>query len=125
MKQSDLITVRLVNMLFYAYHGVLEAEQKLGNRYELDVEFKVEASRAAYRDNVNDTIDYGQVSRLINNTIQEEQFRLLETIAWELAQRLLRHFPALEQVAVKIRKRNPPIDGLCDYAEAEYAASRT
>ncbi|NTU94143.1 MAG: dihydroneopterin aldolase, partial [Chlorobiaceae bacterium] len=38
---------------------------------------------------------------------------------------LLQEFPLLEGVTVKVRKKNVPLGGLCDHAEAEYRIDRS
>lgn len=116
--------VRLVNMVFYAHHGVLREEHTIGGKYEVDAALSFDFTDAAQHDDITKTIDYGAVYKKIQEALTLRKFFLIEAVAYEIAHDLLRDFPLLEKVAINVRKRNPPVDGICDYAEADYATSR-
>ncbi|PSQ98793.1 MAG: hypothetical protein BRD48_06040 [Bacteroidetes bacterium QS_9_68_14] len=42
-------TVRLVNAVFYAHHGVMEEEHRIGGRYEVDVAARLDFYLTARR----------------------------------------------------------------------------
>jgi dihydroneopterin aldolase len=111
-------------MVFYAHHGVLKEEHTVGAKYEVDAELSFDFTDAAQHDDITKTVDYGSVYKKIQDALTLGKFFLIEAVAYEIAQDLLRDFSVLEKVAIKVRKRNPPVDGICDYAEADYATSR-
>lgn len=117
--------VRLVNMVFYAHHGVLREEHRVGAKYEVDAELSFDFSDAAVNDEISKTVDYGAVYKKIRKVLTEKKYFLIESVAFELATDLLRDFPVLEEVTIRVRKRNPPVDGICDYAEADCTAIRS
>ncbi|TLU87702.1 MAG: dihydroneopterin aldolase [Chlorobium sp.] len=116
--------VRLVNMVFYAHHGVLKEEHTVGAKYEVDAELVFNFTDAAEHDDITKTIDYGIVYRTIREALTLKKFFLIEAVAYEIACDLLRDFPVLDKSTINVRKRNPPVDGICDYAEACYSAIR-
>lgn len=116
--------VRLVNMVFYAFHGVLREEHAIGAKYEVDAELFFDFSKAAEYDDIRKTVDYGAVYRKIRDALTLRKYSLIETAAYEIANDLLSEFSVLEQTIIKVRKRNPPVDGICDFAEASYSATR-
>lgn len=116
--------VRLVNMVFYAHHGVLKEEHTVGAKYEVDAELRFNFTDAAQHDDITKTVDYGAVYKEIKKALTMKKYFLIEAVAYEIAHDLLRDFALLEQVTIKVRKRNPPVDGICDYAEADYTAIR-
>jgi len=116
--------VRLVNMVFYAHHGVLKEEHTVGAKYEVDATLTFDFTDAAQRDDITKTVDYGAVYKKIRETLTLQKYFLIEAVACKIAHELLHDFPILEEVAIKVRKRNPPVDGICDYAEADYTANR-
>jgi dihydroneopterin aldolase len=125
MTQYPHSCVRLVNMVFYAHHGVLKEEHTVGGKYEVDAELLFDFTDAAQNDDITKTIDYGSVYKKIQEALTLKKYFLIEAVAYELAHDLLRDFPILGRVAIKVRKRNPPVDGICDYAEADFAATRS
>ena len=67
-------TIRLKNMQFFAYHGVFESEKKLGAPFEVDIELKLSFDKAAQSDNLNSTIDYDAVYKIVASIISENKF---------------------------------------------------
>ena len=77
-------TICLNNIEIYAYHGVFEVEQKVGQWYTVNLEIDVDFSEAALNDDLNGTIDYAQ----LNNIIREEMAinsKLIEHVANRIA----------------------------------------
>ena len=124
MTQYAHSCVRLVNIVFYAHHGVLKEEHTVGCKYEVDAELSFDFTDAAQNDDITKTVDYGAVYKKIRSVLTLKKFFLIEAVAYEIANDLLRDFPVIKKVAIKVRKRNPPVDGICDYAEADYAIAR-
>jgi len=116
--------VRLVNMVFYAHHGVLKEEHTVGAKYEVDAELSFDFTDAAKNDNITKTVDYSTVYKKIKAALTLKKYFLIEAVAYEIAHDLLLDFPVLDKVTIMVRKRNPPVDGICDYAEADYSTSR-
>jgi dihydroneopterin aldolase len=92
---------------FYAYHGVPDAEQAIGHRYELDIELQV-SQNASETDNIADTVDYGVVAQFAMEVGQSNQFRTLERLADELCKRLLDQHERILSVSVTVKKPLPP-----------------
>ena len=124
MAQHSVSCVRLTNIVFYAHHGVLKEEHTVGAKYEVDAELLFDFTDAAQNDDISKTVDYGAVYRKIRDALTHKKYFLIESVAYKIAQGLLDDFPLLDKVSIKVRKRNPPVDGICDYAEADYSVSR-
>ncbi|MBL6957224.1 MAG: dihydroneopterin aldolase [Chlorobium phaeobacteroides] len=117
--------IRLVNMMFYAHHGVHREEHFVGSKYEVDAEMYCNYSQAARNDDIAETIDYRVVYEKIRHLVTQKKFYLIEAVAHAIAMEFLETFHQLNSVTIKVRKRNPPIGGVCDYAEAVYSTQRT
>ncbi|MDX2128241.1 MAG: dihydroneopterin aldolase [Chloroherpetonaceae bacterium] len=113
--------IRLVNAIFYAHHGVSEAEHKVGARYEVDVELTYNFTEAGATDSLSKTVDYEKVYKIMKEVITPKKYYLIEKVAKNIAEELKKDFADIEEIKVKVRKRNPPVGGVCDYAEVEYA----
>jgi dihydroneopterin aldolase len=110
--------IRLHNMTFYGYHGISAAERQTGRRFEVDVELAVDMDRAAASDKLQDTVNYTEVYRTVEELVAQNRFSLLETIAVRLADEILRKFKPKE-VTVRVRKKIPPVPGNLDHIEVE------
>lgn len=123
--RSTLGTVRLVNAVFYAHHGVMQEEHELGGRYEVDVEMDLDFEAAARADGLQATVDYEEVYNLVQETVTSNRFYLIEKLSYLIAHRVLERFAVVESVLVRTRKPNPPVGGTCDRAEAVYGCRRS
>ena len=88
---KDLL--RLCGLTFYGYHGVSAAEKETGRVFEVDCELELDLAEAGQSDRLGDTIDYGKVYQVIRETVEGKAFALMETLAGELAAKVLDRFP--------------------------------
>ena len=62
-------TVRLVNAVFYAHHGVMQEEHRIGGRYEVDVAMDLDFEEAAKEEaegiGASEKMRVGQVSPVV------------------------------------------------------------
>lgn len=116
MASSDRIILH--NMVFRGYHGTLEAERELGQRYEVDVELQLDLSRAIASDALQDTVDYSRAYAVVQEEVEERQYRLLERLAGSIAQRLLAELP-VTAIVVRVRKPQVPLPGMLAYSGVE------
>ena len=99
----------LRDMSFYGYHGDVAAERELGGRYMVNLEIGVDLLDAARTDSLDTSVDYVHVYQLVREVVEEQQHRLLESIAEAIASRLL-SLPRVQQVKVRVGKV-PPVRG--------------
>jgi len=111
--------IRLKNASFYAYHGALKEEQNIGGKFEADVDIYTDFSEAALRDDLRLTINYYEIYKRINDIVNDNKFYLIETLAMRIADGLLKEYPLIKKVIVRVRKNSAPIGGVLDYVEAE------
>lgn len=99
-------------MQFYAYHGVYPEENKLGQPFVIDVEASLDLKQAGLTDALEKTIDYGQLYQRVEKVVTGRTFRLIEALAEAVAGELLKAYPKMAAVKVRVTKPNPPIAGL-------------
>ena len=104
---SDLLV--LEGMSFYGYHGETQAERTLGNRFYVDVEVRMDLSKAGRSDDIRDTLDYSRAFSLVRVVVEEQQYSLIEAIAAQIAETMLAE-PHVDSVKVRVGKQ-PPIAG--------------
>lgn len=110
-------------LVFYGYHGVEEKERKLGQKFFVDVELRLDLSRAGQSDDLADTVNYKEVYQAIRECEKGKNYRLLEALAEDVAKLILDRFP-VKEVMVRVRKPHVPIHGLVDYVACEIIRSR-
>ncbi len=110
-------------MKFYAYHGVTETEKEIGNRFEVDCEFKIAATQTLMSDSLDDTVDYSSVYDLVSRIVTENKFNLVETLANRLADDIFEAYN-LSRVRIRVRKIKPLMAGEIDYFEVETERKR-
>jgi 7,8-dihydroneopterin aldolase/epimerase/oxygenase len=116
--------IRIKNATFYGYHGVSNEEQYVGGKFEADIDIYTDFSEAALNDNLKKTVDYYQVFSFLNQFTVDRKYYLIETLAIEIANELLKKFDKIIKVAVRVRKNNPPLGGVVDCVEAEVIKER-
>ncbi|MBO4986110.1 MAG: dihydroneopterin aldolase [Bacteroides sp.] len=98
----------LDDLRLFAHHGVSPQETLVGNEFTLSLRLKVDIAKAMQSDDVADTVSYADVFLAVKEEMATPS-RLLEHVAGRIAHRLLRQFPTLQQVELKLAKRNPPM----------------
>jgi len=102
--------VLIEGLIFFGYHGVRPEEQRLGQKFRVDVELTLDLGRAASSDRVADTVNYEEICRLVLEVGKGRRCNLVETLAERIAAVLLKAFPA-QEVLVRVKKTSPPFDG--------------
>jgi dihydroneopterin aldolase len=125
MKKTSLTRITIKNAHYYAYHGVLEEERKLGGRYEVDLIMDYDAKAAIVRDDVNYALNYELAMYCISEVMTGESYSLIETIANEILNSVMEKFESLQEATVKVRKINAPMKRTTDYVEVEQSIKRT
>jgi 7,8-dihydroneopterin aldolase/epimerase/oxygenase len=116
--------IRLHNAVFYAYHGVLLDEQNLGGKFEVDVDLSCDLTRGAKSDHLSDTVDYERVYDCIHTLVLEKKHLLLESLAASIGRNIIKLFPKVQSVTVRVRKPSAPVKGVIDHVEVEIIEKR-
>ena len=109
-------SIRLKNMKFYAYHGVLPQEKIVGNSFVVNVEFTADVSKSFETDKVDDTINYAKVYDLVKAEM-EIPSQLIEHVAGRIFSRIKKAFPQISTLEVRLAKLNPPVNGEVEASE--------
>ena len=102
--------IKLKNIRTYSYHGCLIEEGKIGSDYSVDLEVKTDLRKSALSDQLEDTVDYV----LLNRIVEEEmgiRSNLLEHVAHRIIKRIFDEVAAISRITLAVSKLNPPIGG--------------
>ena len=73
---------------------------------DIDLELVTDRRRAGESDRLAHTLDYGRVYHDVERIAGEREYRLVEALAEQIAQELLKSCP-IESCTVTVRKRSP------------------
>ena len=110
-------TIRMVNCAFFARHGIMDEEERLGQRFYVDAELTVEPGKALEDDAIEGTVDYGVAFQVIESIVTGQRRFLIEALALECAKALVARYPQIKSAAITVRKPNAPVPGVLDHAE--------
>ncbi len=97
--------VELSGLEVFGYHGVEEAEKRLGQLFLFDVQLEV-GDRGA-EDRLGDAVDYTHVASAIREVSERERFDLLEALATTVADVLMDRF---SPESLRLRVRKPQVE---------------
>lgn len=116
--------IRIVDLEVFANHGVFAAENELGQKFLVSLVLQADLSFACTSDALEDSIDYGAVCKLVNETMKAETCKLIERAAQRVADAVLSEFPKVQRVAVELKKPWAPIGLPVAYASVRIERSR-
>lgn len=91
------MTILIEDLTFKTIIGILDEERTTPQRVKIDCRIK-------YPYTSDNFINYADVAQMIQKTMDEEKFELIETALEVLAERLKAFFPLLEALFLTIRK---------------------
>lgn len=106
MNVDDRITVHGIEV--WAHHGVGSGERENGQPFVVHVTLEVDLSEAVASDDLTDTVDYAEVAAEVASIAGEGPHDLIEKVAGDVAQALLRR-PRVRAAEVTVEKPHAPL----------------
>ena len=107
------------NMGFYGYHGILEEEQTLGQKFFLDALLYLPLKTAGETDDLNYSVSYAEVYEIIKEIVTKERFALIEALAERISKEIFSSYPAVQKIVLRIKKPEAPVPGIFNYFGVE------
>ena len=117
----DLITIKLNQLRFFAYHGFYEEEQKLGTEFEINVAV-TRAIKPGIINSLSQTLNYATLYELIGLEMKNPRI-LLETLAMEIVEQIHHSFEEVKRVEIEITKLHLPIERFSGTASVKFEKS--
>lgn len=111
--------IRINNLRFHTFNGVLPEERRNGQQLGLDIAIKYPIETKVLHDDVHETINYAEVRNVTEHFITTHSYKLIESLANHLLETLLTSFPTVDSINIKIRKFSVPMPGIFDNVEIE------
>lgn len=108
--------IRVDGLEIFCNHGVYREENVLGQKFLVDAELYLSVRKAGLSDELQDSVSYGDVCRLIDKEMKRQNDKLLERVAERVAEKLLLTFPLVDKVNIEIKKPWAPVRMHINYA---------
>jgi len=99
----------LSNIEFYAFHGVLEEEKRVGTKFTVDFECEYDMTDAGRYDLLKSAIDYSSIYESIKKEM-ETPSDLIENVAYRIIDSIEYNFRTIRKCSVTVTKFNPPLN---------------
>lgn len=101
--------IRIDNLKVFANHGVYKEEQENGQDFFINAVLYTDTRKAGVTDDLEESTNYGEVCHFINRFVSENVYKLIETVAENLAREILKRFPLVKALDLEVRKPEAPI----------------
>ncbi len=101
--------IGLEGMEFYSFHGYYESERKMGNKYLLDVFVKLKED-LTNSEEIGDTVNYEEIYKICKSEMDQPK-KLLETVSFNIVERLKNEQANIAEVELKLRKVGVQLGG--------------
>ncbi|SHJ91331.1 dihydroneopterin aldolase / 2-amino-4-hydroxy-6-hydroxymethyldihydropteridine diphosphokinase [Hathewaya proteolytica DSM 3090] len=106
MRNDHIIIDRLK---VYGFHGVFQEENEKGQFFYISADMETSLRKAGKSDELAESTHYGEVSELIKKVVEGSTRKLIETVAEECAESILKTFPFVKKVVLSISKPSAPM----------------
>lgn len=101
--------IRIEKLEVYAYHGVFPEENRRGQTFVINAVLYTCIRKAALEDDLSLSTHYGEVCEFMHHFMKEHTFKMIETVAENMAEAVLLSFPNLHGIELEIKKPEAPI----------------
>lgn len=101
--------IRIDNLEVYAYHGVFPEENEKGQPFFVNAIIYTNTRKAGQADSLKLSTHYGEVCHFITKWMQTNTYKLIESVAENVAREVLHEFPLIHSIMLEIRKPEAPI----------------
>lgn len=107
---KGIITLTLLDLRFFAYHGWYAEETKQGQTFLVNAWVSYPEPTTSLIE-LSDTIDYTEIHTILVAQMDRPR-KLLEDLAQSVVDEIHSRFPQVCQIKLQIEKTAPPVPGL-------------
>lgn len=104
---GDRIILR--DLGFYGFHGLFAEEERLGQRFFIDLECGVDLSAPGETDTIGHTVSYADIYDVVKATFETKRTKLIEALGQNIITALFERFGDINWIIIRIRKPEAPI----------------
>jgi len=102
--QTPLDTIYIQGLQTQAIIGIYEWERELRQPLIFDIEMDLPIFNAAQTDNIDDTVDYKQVSDEVIELVRQSRYELLESLCEAICRHIFNEHSAVEVIRLTVSK---------------------
>jgi dihydroneopterin aldolase len=106
--------ILLNRIAVYANHGLLAEEERMGQRFYISLDCRLDLRPAGQSDMVGKTVSYDQLAEIVTSISANRRFKLIEAFAEAIAAEILSKFPRINSLNVRVDKPSAPIPAILD-----------
>ena len=110
----DRVRINVTKLALFAYHGVNDEEQRIGQRFYIDMSLIVAPVSATRSDRLEDTISYEDVIHCAEDAFLEKKYRTIERAAYAVGSAIMEQFPTIQNLSVTVHKPSAPVAAIFD-----------
>ncbi len=103
-------TITLEEMEFRAFHGCYDLEQRVGNRFAVNLSVTTDLGRIAEEDDVTQAVSYLALYEIVEAQMKCTQCTI-EAVAVNIISNIKDDFPQVLRVKCSVSKLAPPLGG--------------
>mgnify|MGYP000004793679 CR=1 FL=1 len=104
----DRISIK--GLEIFANHGVFKEENVLGQKFVINIDMYTSTRAAGDAGMIMKlSIDYGAICNLVEKTMKEHTYKLIEAVAEKVAANILLSYPTMSEVEVEVEKPWAPV----------------
>jgi dihydroneopterin aldolase len=120
--RNNVLTIHLKDLAFFSLHGLYREEKILGNNFIVNVHVHY-LPQATFISKLEQTVNYEKLFELVQKRM-EQPSALMETIAMDICQSILKLFPEVHATFFSIEKKHPPIEAMHGSVVVSYQLAR-
>ena len=120
---QDLDTLRISSIRGYGYTGYFDAEQTLGQWFEVDLVLWLQLAACGASDALSQSVNYAEVVQRVTTLIETSRCRTIERLNTLVCEAVL-DFEPVERVQATLTKVAAPIPGFDGRISVQMARSR-
>jgi dihydroneopterin aldolase len=110
----DRVRINVTKLALFAYHGVNDEEQRIGQRFYIDMSLIIASVSATRSDRLEDTISYEDVIHCAEDAFLEKKYRTIERAAYAVGSAIIEQFPTIQNLSVTVHKPSAPVAAIFD-----------
>jgi dihydroneopterin aldolase len=119
---TDRILVERIAI--FAYHGLLEEEARIGQRFYISLDCRIDLRPAGLSDDVAKTVSYADLTEIVVRIATTRRFALIEALAEAIAAEILERFEGVDSIVVRVDKPSAPVPAVIDGVAISILRSR-
>lgn len=116
--------IKIKNLEVFANHGVFKEEKSLGQKFILSLSVYFDQSRAAKTDDLNYSINYGQLCFEILERYKEKSFDLIESSCLDIIDFIFAKYKMVEKIDLEVKKPWAPVHTAVDMISIKMSRKR-